>query len=74
MKKENIITPDIFLSNNLVLCTSLPADNHCKPFVDPDQALQNDEPDLGPNFDTLVVFLEDFFEKVKNNFKKNGNK
>ena len=38
--------------------------------LDPDQAQQNVGPDLDPNlFDTLMVFLKDFFEKV--NLKKN---
>ena len=37
--------------------------------LDPDQARQNVGPDLDPNsFDTLMVFLKDFFEKV--NLKK----
>ena len=33
--------------------------------LDPDQDLQKVGPDLDPNlFDTLIVFLKDFFEKV----------
>ena len=33
--------------------------------LDPDQAQQNVGPNLDQLFDTLMVFLKDFFEKVK---------
>ena len=37
--------------------------------LDPDQARQNVGPDLDPNCLTLMVFMQEFFEKV--NLKKN---
>ena len=45
------------------------ADNFCEQ-LDPDQDRQNVGPDLDPNcFDTLMVFLKEYFEKV--DFEKN---
>ena len=33
--------------------------------LDPDKALQNEEPDLDPKlFDTLMIFIKDYLENV----------
>ena len=42
----------------------VPADNFISS-LDPDKALQNEEPDLDPKqFDTLMSFIKDYLESV----------
>ena len=48
----------------------LSADNIANSF-EPDQDRHNVGPDLDPKlYDTLIVFLKEFFEKVKRHLKK----
>ena len=74
---DKMMASGVYIDVELLSLKFFACGNFCRPLInfannlDPDQGRQNVSPDLDPNcFDTLIVFLKEFFEKTADDQKK----